>query len=181
MVENIKSSCLKQKPVIIALDGFGGSGKTTLAKKLSDALGDCYVIAMDDFIVKEKITEPSWDKGSFDRRRLEQQVLMPAKSGNPVRYQKLIWQSNSLSEPVAVPNVSYLVVEGISTLHPDISKYFDYKIWVDAPIEVSKQRGQARDKGNENEQHWELWAKNDLDYQSRYHPERVADFVYNNG
>lgn len=65
------------KPVLIAIEGYGGSGKTTFANKLKDALGESYVVNLDDFIIKEKIAESSWDNGAFDRNCLEEQVLIP--------------------------------------------------------------------------------------------------------
>jgi len=176
----IKQNGKRQKPILIAIDGFGGSGKTTIARSLQTELGNAYIVNIDDFIVKEKLTEPSWDKGGFDRKRLETQVLIPATSQQPVSYQELIWETNTLSEPKHVPPVDYLVVEGISSYHPDIAKYYDYKIWVDTPIAAAKARGQARDAGNENEDKWDLWAENDLAYQQKYHPEKHADFVFDN-
>lgn len=39
-------------PMIISIEGFGGSGKTTLASQLGDALRDAHIIHLDDFIVK---------------------------------------------------------------------------------------------------------------------------------
>lgn len=172
---------MDSKPILIAIEGFGGSGKTTFAELLSQALGDAYVIAIDDFIVKEKVTEKSWDKGAFDRKRLEQQVLIPATNGEPISYEKLLWAENKLSKPKKLPTVDYLLVEGISAYHPDIAHYYDYKIWIDTPIEIAKKRGHARDGSNENAVHWDLWAENDLRYQQKYHPEQAADFVFSNG
>jgi uridine kinase len=180
VTKDLQNAKISHKPILIAIEGFGGSGKSTLAQQLKDRLGDAHTINIDDFIIKAKLTELSWDKGAFDRSRLEQQVLIPATTGKPVRYQKLIWATDSLSEPVTVPDINYLIVEGISSYHPNIAKYYDYKIWVDTPIEVAKQRGHARDGSNENAQHWDLWAKNDLVYQQKYHPEQMADFIISN-
>jgi uridine kinase len=170
----------KPRLTLIAIEGFGGSGKSTIAEKLKNVLGNAYVVNIDDFIIKSKLTEKSWDKGAFDRERLERQVLIPATTGNEVTYQKLIWETDTLSEPITVPRVDYLIVEGISSYHPKIAKYYDYKIWVDTPIEVAKQRGHARDGSNENAQHWDLWAENDLAYQQKYSPEKQADFITSN-
>jgi uridine kinase len=180
VVSTLRKSGVQKMPILIAIEGFGGSGKTTLAEKLKNSLHDAYIINIDDFIIKAKLTEPSWDKGAFDRERLEQQVLIPATTGKDIAYQKLIWVTDTLSEPVAVPKVAYLIVEGISSYHPNIAKYYDYKIWVDTPIELAKERGHARDGSNENAQHWDLWAENDLKYQQKYHPEEQADFVISN-
>lgn len=180
IANTIKSASLTHKPILIAIEGFGGSGKSTVANKLAELLGNALVVNIDDFIIKENITENDWDKQAFDRQRLEEQVLKPASEGKAVTYQKLLWDTNTLSEPIHVPGVDYLIVEGISSYHPSIAHYYDFKIWVDTPIEVAKARGKKRDAGNENEQHWDLWAANDLGYQEKYHPEEVADFVVKN-
>lgn len=176
----IKTKTLSHSPILIAIEGFGGAGKTTFADKLAKELYDSYVIGIDDFIVKEKLTESSWDKGSFDRKRLEEQVLKPISEGKTAKYQKLIWADNALGDYMEVPKVRYIIVEGISSYHPDIAHYYDYKIWIDTPIAIAKERGHARDGSNENAQFWDLWAANDLRYQEKYHPEWKADFVFNN-
>jgi len=51
---------------------------------------------------------------------------------------------------------------------------------VDTPIEISKQRGQLRDKGNENEVMWDKWAECDLVYKEKFYPEKRADFIIDN-
>ena len=181
VASTITHNSLSKKPILIGIEGFGGSGKSTIANELARLLGDSFVVSIDDFIIKENIIENDWDKQAFDRQRLEEQVLKPASEGKAVAYQKLLWEANSLSEPIHAPDVDYLMVEGISSYHPSIAHYYDYKIWVDTPIEIAKARGKKRDAGNENEQHWDLWAANDLGYQEKYHPEQIADFTVKNG
>lgn len=175
LIEKLKAL---PKPALVAIGGFGGSGKSTLAAALSNALPSVAIVPMDDFIVKERILDPSWDKGAFDRARLEQQVLKPISEGQPARYQKLLWATNTLSDPIEIPKSDIIIVEGISAYHPNIAHYYDFKIWVDAPIQVARERGRARDSNNENAQHWDLWAKNDLAYQEKFHPDQSADFVF---
>jgi uridine kinase len=167
-------------PFLIAIEGFGGSGKSTFAAALKDALGSAHVVNIDDFIVKEKITAP-WEEGAFDRDRLEVQVLRPASDHQRVSYQRLLWDTNTLSDPIVVPTVDYLIVEGISCYHPDLAHYYGYKIWIDTPIDIARERGRARDGDNENAQHWDRWAENDLSYQERFHPELAADLIVSNG
>jgi len=170
----------QRRPQVIAIEGFGGSGKSTIAEKLAHELGGAYVVGIDDFIVKEKLAETSWDGGAFDRKRLEQQVLRPLSEGKHASYQKLDWAANTLSKPVPIPNVDYVIVEGITAYHPDIAQYYDFKIWIDTPLEVAQKRGHAREGSNENAQHWDLWTENDRRYQQRYHPERQADYTITN-
>ena len=109
--DEIKQARKTKKPAIIGIEGYGGSGKTTFANKLSEELGNAYIVNIDDFIVKEKINETSWDKGGFDRARLESQVLLPASKGQEIRYQKLLWKNNTLSMPKVISkNIDYLIV-----------------------------------------------------------------------
>ncbi len=180
IVAKIKGHTFEHKPILIAIDGFGGAGKSTIAQKLKDELGNTYVISIDDFIIKEKLQEQTADETYFDRKRLEDEVLLPAKYGVPMHYRQLEWIENKLGDPIEVPTVGYLIVEGISSTHPDIAKYFDFKVWIDTPMETAKERGRARDGGNENATHWDLWAANDLLYQEKYHPEQQADFIVGN-
>jgi uridine kinase len=180
IANQIKKTHLEKRPIIIAVEGFGGAGKSTFAAKLRDELGDAYVIDIDDFFLKEKISDAI--KSNFDRKRLEEQVLLPIKNGHPAAYQRLEYATNTLSEPIKVPGVKYLIIEGVSTFHPNIAGYMDYKIWIDTPKDVARARGEKRDKelGSDNGDLWEHWTKTYQDYKNLYHPEKVADFVFDN-
>jgi uridine kinase len=180
IADAIKSNSSLGSLIIIGIEGFGGSGKTTIANKLAELLGNSFVINIDDFIIKEKLIEPSWNKSGFDRERLEQQVLKPARAGHKIQYQRLLWDTDMLSSPKQVPDVDYLIIEGTSCYHPNIAHYYDYKVWVDTPIAIAKERGKTRDAGNENADKWDMWAQDDLAYQQNYHPEQLADFTINN-
>ena len=176
----IKNHDVKSEPILIAIEGYGGSGKSTYAQTLKGLLGDVYIVPIDDFIVKEKLSEQSWDKGAFDRKRLEIEVLEPLSRAIYPSYRKLVWDTNSLSEPIKISKSKYVIIEGISSYHPSVAHYYAHKIWIDTPIEIAKERGRARDGSNENAKFWDLWANNDLAYQEHYHPERVADFILTN-
>jgi uridine kinase len=180
IANSIKSNRQPDQSIIIGIEGFGGSGKSTIANNLANLLGNSSVVSIDDFIIKQNIIENDWDKQVFDRARLEKEVLIPARAGKDITYRRFVWDSNTLSDPINLPKTDYLIVEGISCYHPSIVDYYDYKIWVNTPIEIAKLRGQKRDAGTENEKHWDLWAQNDLAYQQKYHPDLVADFTVSN-
>lgn len=149
----IKKLPEKSAPYIIAIDGFGGSGKSTTARKLSEHLQNSTIVSMDDFINKDHFYDASWEE-AFNREQVRSKVT-------------------SLSSTTK----GYIIVEGISSMHPSLANLYDFTVWVDTPIDVAKNRGQLRDAGNENEDKWELWAENDLKYSNEYGPREHADSI----
>lgn len=179
--DSIKQNNILHRKIIIAVDGYGGSGKTTFSRLLAAKLTNAYIVNIDDFIVKEKLAEPAWDTGIFDIKRLETQVLRPATENEQIAYNKLIWDKDTLSSLILVPEFEYLIVEGISAYRPDIERYYDYKIWVEATIEVASRRAHQRQGSINNKKYWDLWKRNDIEYEKKYTPKQRADFIYNNG
>lgn len=169
-----------EQPFLLGISGFGGSGKSTLAKNLAEVLLHAQIVAMDDFWLHSNDVRSS-DWPAFDRERLEAQVLKPAQAGQAVRYQRYDWKAQALGEWIEVPSSDFLIVEGISALHPNLLPYYDFKIWVDCPLETAKERGLARGYGwgiDETKVWLERWMPNDADYFVKYRPDLQADFIY---
>ena len=170
----------KDRPLLIGISGFGGSGKSTLARELEGRLGGVAVVGMDDFWTPENdVRSDDWI--AYDRSRLEAQVLRPARAGQVVRYQAFDWNAGQLGEWVIVPPCRYLIVEGISALHPSILTYFDFSIWVDCPLEVARERGLARGYAwgiDETEVWTTRWMPNDAGFFHKHRPDLLANFVY---
>ena len=166
-------------PVLVGIDGAGGSGKSTLAAALAERFGcDAVVIPMDDFIVRERMLDNSWE-GGWDRPRLLAQVIDPVRLGMPVAYRRLEWSSNTLGDSIAVPGAAIVIIEGITALHPSLASYWDLAIWVDTDAMIARERGRARDADNENAQHWDLWSSNDARYRAEHEPHSRADLIVN--
>ena len=53
MALDMRQTVPKHLPVMIAIDGFGGAGKSSVAHELYDKLSRCYIVHLDDFIRKE--------------------------------------------------------------------------------------------------------------------------------
>ena len=180
LAETLAAMRAQNRSVLVAIDGFGGSGKSTLARELASAIPGSGIISFDDFIVKEHVLDDSWEQ-TWDRARLRDEVLEPLRDGRPAAFRRLDWVSNTLSAPIPMPPLDLLIVEGITTLHPELRAFWDYAIWVDAPVDVARERGRARDADTENAQHWDRWSRNDVRYLSDRSPDRAADVVFANG
>ncbi len=89
-------------PVLLAIDGRCGSGKTTLARALQEKSGAA-VVHMDDFFLRpaqrtpERFAEPG---GNVDRERVLEDVLIPFKQGRPVVYRPYDAHKPAMLEPV---------------------------------------------------------------------------------
>ncbi|MGX5681331.1 uridine kinase family protein [Schumannella luteola] len=164
-------------PLLVGIEGFGGSGKSTLARSLSAALAGSLTIPMDDFIVRDRVLDSRWDEGAYDHERLERDVLIPARSGSAFTYQPFDWEKNRLGKPLSFPATRIVIIEGITAYHPRIRSYYDVLIWVDTPLDVARERGRARDAGNDNAQHWDQWAATDLEHFDRNRPRERADYI----
>ncbi len=180
IVKAIAQQPVSHRPIIIGIDGFGGSGKSTFAEKLKVALGDAYVVPIDDFFIKDKATDA--DKSNFDRDRLERQVLMPIRDGQRAVYHKHSSKTDTPGESISVPAATYVIIEGVSSYHPNIEHYYDYKIFIDTPAETAKQRGSYRDKklGDGNDTLWPVWTATYAEYKEIYKPDERADFILDN-
>jgi uridine kinase len=178
LLKHIKSMPRPQdRPLIIAITGFGGSGKSTLAEKLRRQLNNAQVVSIDDFIL-ERNAGRSVDWDSFDRDRLRQQVLAPAMDGRGFNYQVYDWKEDKLGKRRTVPKCDYLIVEGISVFHPGLCDYYDFKIWVDCPLNIATARAVQRDRqwGNDHDELWRtVWSPNDRGYFHKYRPDLAAD------
>ena len=170
----------KDRPLIIAISGFGGAGKSTLAEKLHQELVGSQIISIDSFSTHKWRRNADWD--NFDRSRFAEAVLIPARENQfPLKYVHEPWPGNP-EETKTVPRVDCIIVEGCSIFHPDLIEYYDYKIWVDCSLEEATKRGMWRDRHvhkNEQDYYWQnIWMPNERDFFEKYQPDKVADISY---
>jgi glycine/serine hydroxymethyltransferase/uridine kinase len=168
-----------QKPFIIAIDGRGGSGKSSSAQKISQNF-KTQIIKTDDFITffKSEITSKDY---YWDKNRFEQDVLLPLKNGQNFKYNICRWKTGEIvREDQINQNNEIIIIEGLHALHQDLLHFYDLKIWVDTPLETSLERGKIRDlqKGKENiDELWNIFTPVQEEYILQYKPQENADIV----
>lgn len=165
------------QPFVIAIDGYGGSGKSTLSKELKQLLPNALAIETDNFIKyphETNVFEHDW-------MAIEKDVLARLKTDDSVVTKAYDWNTlgpKKESQPVG----HFVIVEGISLLDEKYVNYYDLKIWIDCPYEIALERGKKRDKeeqGTDHDELWEtVWGPGSRQYFQRVRPDLKADVLF---
>jgi uridine kinase len=139
---------------LVCVDGPAGSGKTTFAGRLTDALGaDAGLVHLEDLYAGWTLT------GAV--ARLSAGVLRPLAEGRPGTHHRYDWAAGRFDdEPVAVPLPRLLVVEGCGSSPRALAPWTSLRIWVEAPAPLRLARGLARD-GADLAAHWRRWQQSE--------------------
>ena len=169
------------RTTVVAISGFAGSGKSTLTSNLAKQLDDAEVVSSDEFSIHQQRGRcDNW--ASIDRARLVAEVLEPARSNQPIRYQQYDWANDRLGDWHDVPDSAFLLIEGLGVIHPDLLSLFDLTVWIECPLEVATERGRCRDREIYKVDHdavWrDVWTPNDRDYYNRFRPDLLVDVSY---
>jgi hypothetical protein len=101
---------------------------------------------------------PGWDGLAASVPMLVNDVLAPMTAGEPAAFRRWDWARDEPAEWQAVPEAPVLVVEGVGCGSRRAAPYLSLLIWVDAPTDLRRHRGLARD-GETYKPHWDRWAR----------------------
>ncbi|GHH73965.1 AAA family ATPase [Promicromonospora soli] len=149
---------------LVCVDGPAGSGKTTLAAQLGDAL-EAPVVHMDDLY-------EGWASGpDGGAANLRTWVLDPMSAGERPRYRRYDWTADAWAEWHDVPPSAHLVVEGCGAAARQVDALGAFRIWVEADDVERLRRGLARD-GDDARDHWLRWMEDEA---AHFERERTRD------
>lgn len=145
----IDALCERSETVTLAIDGGSGSGKTALAKRLSEVY-NCNVFHMDDFFLPpnrktpDRLAEPG---GNVDYERFADEVANGLGSGGAFSYRPYDCQKNGFKEAVTASPKALNIVEGVYSLHPSLAHLYDLKLFLktDAQTQISRIRQRSGD------------------------------------
>lgn len=162
---------------VLAIDGHGASGKTTLARRLAAGHDAACVVATDDL---------AWHHSFFDwAPLLVDAVLLPYRAGHPVSYRPPGWGRMGREGSIEVPaDTELLIVEGTGAGRLEAAPYVDALIWVDVDLDVARERGLARDVASgvngsreEAEKFWDEWMSEEIPFLEHHRPWERADLI----
>jgi uridine kinase len=168
VIDAIRSSRLPTdvRTRIVAVDGLGGAGKSSLARWLAPRL-DGVIVATDDFA--------SWDDPIDWWPRLLEVVLEPLAAGEPASYRPTSWDGIE-REPLRIEPCGTVILEGVTSSRQAFRPYLAYSIWVETPRELRLGRGLDRD-GADAVHQWALWMEVEDGYIEKERPAERADFI----
>jgi uridine kinase len=135
------------KPLLVAVDGRCGSGKTTLGALLAQTFSGC-VFHMDDFYLPPEQRAFDWESqtgGNMDFDRFSREVLAPVQEEKTVLYRPFCCQTGMLQPGWEQPPTALTVVEGSYSLHPRLRPAYDVAIFLTCSPQTQRQRLQRRE------------------------------------
>lgn len=141
------------RPVIIAVDGRSGAGKTTVAVELAALLRRHRTVSL--FHLED--IYPGWDGLAGGVDRYVQSVLEPLRTGHPAVWTAWDWEAGSDGASRTTELADVVLVEGVGSSHGPALDLLDAVIWVDTPAQARKRRALERD-GDSYAPFWDTWA-----------------------
>lgn len=135
---------------LVGIDGHAGSGKSTFAARLADALGGAPVLHLDDVATHEELF--GWQE------RLRTQVLQPLAAGRPAHWTPYDWVERRFGPERVLEPVPMLLVEGVGAGRRALRPHLARLLWMETPREQSWGRGRNRD-GRELSDFWDGWER----------------------
>lgn len=175
-----------KSPVILAIDGRCASGKSTLAKVLSEEFL-CPVVHMDDFFLRpeqrtfKRLEEPG---GNIDYERFLEEVMIPLQklTGNlkepaEISYRPYDCHSQSFKEAIKIKKSNLIIVEGSYSCHPKLWKYYDYHIYLDISQEEQMNRIRIRNGEEAAKIFREKWIPMEERYFTHFQIKQKCDMI----
>ncbi|HKU02923.1 MAG TPA: aminodeoxychorismate synthase component I [Arthrobacter sp.] len=149
-------------PVIIAVDGRSGAGKTTLAVELAARLRAHHKVSL--FHLED--IYPGWDGLAAGVERYVATVLTPLSRGEAATWTSWDWENHYDGEARVTLPAEIVIVEGVGAAAEAARPMLDAVVWAESPDDVRRTRALDRD-GATYEPFWDQWAAQEEEWLGR--------------
>jgi uridine kinase len=154
--------------LVVAIDGHGAAGKTTIAAVVAEATGAA-LVHTDDFF--EAGPGPGESRGVaparvssgaepglsayYDWRRLRDEALEPLRAGRGAAFRRFDWERGAgLDGTVLVTPDPLVILEGVFSASPELANLVDRSVYVDTPEPERLRRLRAQVTPEEWDDEW---------------------------
>jgi para-aminobenzoate synthetase len=141
-------------PVIIAVDGRSGAGKTTLAIELAARLREHHKVSL--FHLED--VYPGWNGLAAGIERYVTTVLAPLSRGEAAEWVSWDWEMHYDGPTRTTLPAEIVIVEGVGAAADSARPMLDAVIWAESSDDDRRTRALARD-GSTYEPFWDQWAE----------------------
>eukprot|EP01155_Anaeramoeba_flamelloides_P001328 Anaeramoba_flamelloidesa1054883_111.p1 GENE.a1054883_111~~a1054883_111.p1 ORF type:complete len:461 (+),score=115.81 a1054883_111:25-1383(+) len=135
-IQNLKTK-IKKRPVLVAISGPSGAGKTTISNKVLDFFSQAISISMDNYLDTSKhVIDENFDDYrlvDFDLLKKNLQELMEGKETKTPLYD-FRKSGRYAYETISCKPGSIVILEGIYALHDHIRDFFDFKVFISGGV-----------------------------------------------
>lgn len=158
-------------PILVAIDGRCGSGKTTLGEYLHQVF-DCNLFHMDDFFLRQEQRTPERMKeigGNVDYERFFQTVLQTIQKKEDIVYQPFSCSEWKLMGAYQIPYKKLNVIEGSYSMHPYFKNPYDLRIFMNISKEAQMKNIIKRNGVEKAKDFAEKWIPKEEAYFEEFH------------
>jgi hypothetical protein len=127
---------LGRRPAVLAVDGHGSSGKSSLASRLARHVPHSAVLHTDDVAWNHSVL--AWDDLFRDG------ILAPLRTGAAVRYRPPDWERLGRPGAIELDACEVLIVEGVGASRLALADDVDLSLWVETPEPIRLARDDLR-------------------------------------
>lgn len=162
-------------PVIIAVDGRSGAGKTTLAVELAARLRQHHKVSL--FHLED--IYPGWNGLMPGIERYVATVLAPLSDGMAAEWTSWDWEKHYDGGLNVTLPAEIVIVEGVGAAADAARPMLDAVVWVEASGDERRRRALTRD-GSTYEPYWDSWAAQEDEWLSTDQVISAADIHVKN-
>lgn len=183
-IQRILELAQNTSPIVIAVDGRSGTGKSTLSASIARHVG-ATLIDQDDFYAGgdietwRRLTASEKADRVIDWRRVRAEALLPLRSGTQARWRPFDWEAMEglASASITAQPSRIVILDGAYSSRPELADLIDLSILVTLPEAVRRARLQQREGEDFVSEWFFIWDEAEEYYFGTVRPPEAFDLV----